>query len=204
MTQEQEKLYEFLDQLKSWHENLESAAKEFEASARLIEKKKGRKAGFRQAVEKYSEAYAIKQVFYKFEDKFDLGFKEVSTSKVESGTLPGVFYDVITLQNLRGETKFQLKLKGEFCCHPNKEFSETGILSFEQKGKIKNLVEIADCDPLNINLVGNAMRAAGFDGDFEKPFRSCGVDKGDVDAYALALKMKVSETSHILGVDEFK
>lgn len=173
MTQEQEKLYEFLDQLKAWQQQLSDDAKENKKHAKTL-KKKDRKFTHRYVAELESQAYVISQAYAEFEAKFDLGFKEVETSKVESDKLPGVFYDVIKLENTRGETKFKLKVKGEYCCHPNKEFSKTGVLNFEQKGKIENLIEIADCD------------------------------KGNLNTYVLALKMELAQTSGILGVDEFK
>ena len=103
MTDETKKLYEFLDQLKNWHENLKSEVEETKALARAAEKKKHRKRFWRMVLEKDSEAYAINQVFHEFEEKFDLGFKEVETSKVESDTLPGVFYDVIKMENASTE-----------------------------------------------------------------------------------------------------
>ena len=148
MTDETKKLYEFLDQLKAWHENLRSEVEETKALARAAEKKKHRKRFWRMVLEKDSEAYAINQVFHEFQDKFDLGFKEVETSKVESDTLPGVFYDVIRLENARGEVKFQLKLNGEYCCHPNKDFGETGILNFDEKNTIK-LMWALESKPIN-------------------------------------------------------
>ena len=148
MTQEQEKLYEFLYQLKVWHENLKSEVEEVKALARAAEKKKHRKRFWRMVLEKDSEAYAINQVYREFQDKFDLGFKEVETRKEESDTLPGVFYDVIRLENARGEVKFQLKLNGEYCCHPNKDFGETGILNFDEKNTIK-LMWALESKPIN-------------------------------------------------------
>jgi hypothetical protein len=92
----------------------------------------------------------------------------------------------------------------------DKQTEYTFTFRIDGTGEIKaneKFFESMKNDPpkiVSIDIVKDAMRAAGFEGDFEKPFISCGVDKGDIDAYALALKMKVCETSHILGVDEFK
>jgi ribosomal protein L20A (L18A) len=206
MTDETKKLYEFLDQLKNWHEQLESEAKEYEATARLTVKKKRRKNTFRLAAEKYSECYAINEVYREFEYKFDLGFKEVKTHKEESKTMPGVFYDVIRLENARGEVKFQLKLNGWFCCAPNEDFCKTGILNFDEKSNQES-----------VQVVEPIMRTAGFGGDFRKPFRSCTVEKVkdgkvalsctgaikcDYDGYLSSSKLGVDET--VVGISDNK
>ena len=95
---------------------------------------------------KISECYAINEVYREFEYKFDLGFKEVETRKEESDTLPGVFYDVIKMENARGEVKFQLKLNGEYCCHPNKEFCNTGLLKFVHTGDADKFMQIVNIE----------------------------------------------------------
>ena len=176
MTQEQEKLYEFLDQLKAWQQQLSDDAKENEKHAKTL-KIKDRKKTYRYVSELESQAYAISQVYAEFEEKFDLGFKEVETSKVESKTLPGVFYDVIKLERLNGETKFRLKLNGEYCCQPSSGVCGIGVLKFTPGSNVDLLVGIADCDKDNIAIVENSMRAAGFEGDYKKTFRSCKIDK---------------------------